>query len=135
MDKIKNPETGRYITVGGTTHLSLVMKGVLDRETLDIGKKSVVEGSRQKVALVKVEYFAKSTHWTNISQVASGLHVSVWDLLQYFTTEFEELKICYSRGNYRILFPGREPFIQEVVDDFIKQHSKNNNLNFEYWNQ
>jgi hypothetical protein len=132
---IRNPKTGRPIKIGGGLHRALVLEGVMGRETLDIGKVSIVADSRQKMPMAAVESFEKTTHWTNVKEISKAIGCSTFAIIEWFTKEFDEMKICYRKDAVRIIFPGKEPFIQRVVHDFITAYSKKNKLDATHWNQ
>lgn len=132
---IRNPQTGRDIKVGGAAHRRLVQQGVLERETLDQGRVSIVEGSRQKMPLVTLEQFGKSTHWTNAQEIAEAVGCSVFTLLEWFAREFDEMKICVNKRVVRVIFPTREPFIQDAVHAFVAEVSNRRGLDMTHWNQ
>lgn len=132
---IRNPKTGRDIKIGGAAHRRLVQEGVLERETLEQGRVSIVEGSRQKMPLVALEQFGKSTHWTNAQGIAEAVGCSVFVLLEWFAREFDEMKICVNKRVVRVIFPTREPFIQDAVHAFVAEVSNRRGLDMTHWNQ
>jgi hypothetical protein len=132
---ILNPESGRNIKIGGKVHFDLIKKGILDRDTLEQDTISIFNGSRQKMPKVKLEQYQKSTHWVNSFEISQSIGCSVFEIIEWFTKEFNEMKICYKDKSIRIIFPSKEFFIQEVIHDFIKDYSKKNNFDLEYWNQ
>jgi hypothetical protein len=132
---ILNPKTGREIKIGGKVHFDLIKQGVLDRSTLENNKISIFNGSRQKMSKVKLEYYEKTTHWTNICDISQEIGCSVFEIIEWFTKEFDEMKICYSNKSIRIIFPSKEFFIQEIIHDFISDYSKKNDFDLTYWNQ
>jgi len=82
-----------------------------------------------------VEYFTNNTHWTNIDQIAQEIGCSIFALIEWFTKEFNAMKICYNKEGTRIIFPGRECYINETVSDFIKANSEKYDLDLTFWNQ
>jgi hypothetical protein len=132
---LKNPETNKMIKNGGKTHLSLIKKGLIDSSTLDTNKVSIIEHSRQKVPLVILEHYDKTTHWTNVKEISIALHCSEFELIEFIYKEFNNIKICLNNKSTRIIFPNKEYYIQNIVNDFITYYSTKNNLDLEYWNQ
>jgi len=131
-----NPITDMKIKIGSRTHIELVSKGIFERHTLDIDKVPIVDGSRQTMHLPKIQYTNKSTHIKNIKQIATDLHVSEFMLLDWFSKNFDEMKICYNLKETVIILPGREPFILTVIKDFIANLEKiDENKDITYWNQ
>jgi hypothetical protein len=133
--KVINPITNKAICQGGRLHLKLIAEGKLDRSTLDDGKVSIVEGSRQMMEKVKVEYHTKTTHFLNIREISKCIEVNEWVIIQWLTKNFSEMKICYSEATTLLVFPGREIFLQNCIDDFITEYSEKNKLDITYWNQ
>ncbi len=115
--------------------MALVAEGLLDRSTLEEGKVSIVEGSRQKMQKVSVEHHAKSTHWLNPREIAKSMGVTEWAMLEWFSKNFTEMKICWSEASLRVIFPGKELFLQNCVVDFAKEYSKKHKLDLTHWNQ
>lgn len=132
---ITNPLNGKTIKQGGRLHLKLVAEGIIERSTLDNDKISITNDSRQKMNVVKVEHYEKSTHWVNVCAIADDLKVNKWELISYIANEYSDFKICHSDKSIRIIFPNQEFFIQECVNDFIKAYSKKHKLDSTYWNQ
>lgn len=118
---IKNPITGRNIKIGGQTHLKLICDNILPRESLDMNKISCVTHSRQKYTKPDIQFTErKNTHFTNISQIAKELKIDVFSLLGYISNEFEDIKICKNKDAILLIVPGYEPYIGEMVKDYIK---------------
>lgn len=132
---IVNPITKKQIKIGGSRHTNLVQRGILGRETLDIGKVEIIDGSRQKRSVATIEYFASTTHWTNIDSIANDIGCSIFCLIEWFTKEFDEMKVCYNKETTRIIFPGRECFINETIIDFVNANSEKYGLDLTFWNQ
>lgn len=135
MDTIKNPKTGRLIKIGSQTHKALIKSGLLDRDTLDIGKKDIVAGSRQKMPVPKITHFDKCTHFSNVKEIADAIGCNMFMLIDWFTSEFTDMKICYNAYSTLIIFPQHEYFIDNIIDDFIAHYSEQNKLDMTYWNQ
>ncbi len=135
MNTIVNPETGKTIKVGGNTHKSLILKGVLTRESLDTGKVSIVEGSRQKMPLPAILHYPNSTHFTNVKEISEAIGCSLFEIAEWFSKEFDTMKLCYSKTSTTIILPQYEPFIENILKDFITDFSKRNKLDITHWNQ
>ena len=131
MNTIINPKTSKPIKIGGQAHKNLITTGLLDRNTLNIGKKSIIQDSRMKRSPAHLVRYpgCKSTHWTNADDIARELDVPLFTLIKYFTKEFDELKFCYNKKRSLIIFPGYEPFIDNCIDDFVNDLLGNVNFN------
>lgn len=127
---IMNPKSGKWITVGGKTHHTLITQGVLNRDTLDIGKVSVVPGSRAKRTKACLEIHSKSTHVTNIMEIAKQLTVPPLDLIEYLQRKhYPNLKIIMNGKQIRLIIEGVEPYVDNCIYDYIKEE-----MNID-WNQ
>jgi len=84
---------------------------------------------------VNIEKHNKTTHWANVKEITDAIGCEVFELIAYFTKEYDEMKICILRENVRIIFPHREIFIQETAFDFVKEYSTKNKYDLNYWNQ
>lgn len=134
--RIVNPKTGRNLRIGSAAHIRLIATGVVSRETLDGGKVSIVEGSRQKMPRPQIESHAKSTHLTNVPAIAEAIGCSVFVLLEWLHQEFSDMKICFtSSGGVRVIFPSKEPYLESMVLDFAQQYAKDRGLDSTHWNQ
>jgi translation initiation factor 2 beta subunit (eIF-2beta)/eIF-5 len=129
---IKNPNTNKMIKIGGKTHLHLISNNTLSRDTLDINKVSIVTNSRQKMPIPVIEFHKKSTHWLNFSKIVKSIKCDKYELIEYLKKDFETLKILMNKEEIIIIFPGREIFLSDVIKDFIKMYSEENNID---WNQ
>jgi translation initiation factor 2 beta subunit (eIF-2beta)/eIF-5 len=129
---IKNPNTNKMIKIGGKTHLHLISNNTLSRDTLDINKVSIVTNSRQKMPIPVIEFHKKSTHWLNFSKIVKSINCDKYELIEYLRKEFDKLKIIINKEEFIIIFPGREIFLSDVIKDFIKIYTEENNID---WNQ
>lgn len=84
---------------------------------------------------VQVEQNLKSTHWINIKEIAKAIGCPIFELLDFVSKEYDDMKICINKENVRVIFPNKEFFIQETVFDFIKQRSREKKYDLTYWNQ
>ncbi|MBS0626645.1 MAG: hypothetical protein JSS09_00360 [Verrucomicrobia bacterium] len=116
-----NPNTGRSIKIGGTTHMRLVQSGIVSRETLDTNKVEVHDGSRQKRESSKLEFHESNTHWTNPSEICKQLDRGISDLIEFLEKFFPSFRLIYNDKKCRIIFPKYEPFIDRIVDDFVSK--------------
>lgn len=134
MDLV-NPKTNRKIKIGGATHLRLIQENILDKSTLDMNKVSIYKTSRQKMEKAKVEFYKNTTHLLNLKSISESLGCDVFDIIKYITNEFDEFKLCFRKGDIRIIFPCKELFIQEVINDYVELYVKEKKLDLNYWNQ
>lgn len=129
MQTILNPQSGRQIKIGSQTHKLLIAKKILSRDTLDTEKISIVENSRQKMPLPIIIFNKNSTQWINAKEIADALNVNIFDMIKFISLEYEEMKISYNKKAFLIIFPSREPFIFQIVKDYIKSISKDVDFN------
>jgi len=114
VSDIVNPLTGEFVKVGSKTHKRLITSNVLDRTTLDHGKRSIVGNSRRKRSFACLEYYKTTTHWTNAMEICVELEVPFFNLIDYISKEFIEFKLCYNLAKPLIIFPGIEKFVDTV---------------------
>ena len=129
---IKNPETGRLIKVGGNLHLKLISDGKLQRETMDLNKVSIYNNSRQKMPNLIIEFNKKSTHWLNFSEIVKCLKCSEYELIDFLRKDFDTMKILINKKEIILIFLGREIFLKDVINEFIKDYTTENEID---WNQ
>jgi hypothetical protein len=122
MTTIQNPITKRNIKIGSKTHLDLIGKNLLERNTLDIGKVPITDNSRQHRPISKLEFFTHTTHFTNVKEIAKATGIDTFKFIEMLSHEFEEFKLLYIKDKQCILvFPGREPFVENAIDDIVNK--------------
>lgn len=127
---IINPLTGARLQHGSKTHIKLINDNVLNRDTLDINKISIINDSRSVRSKAILEFTKTNTHFTNINQIANELSVDPLEIISYMRNEFEMMRIIIHNKTVRVIIDGHEPFIDRVIQDYI-----NNNLKNERWNE
>jgi len=76
--------------------------------------------SRYKRPKTLFEFHKKATHWTNCDDIAIACNVDSFDLLAYIRKDFDSFKIIIQKGIIRVVFLGYEPFIDQIIEDYIK---------------
>lgn len=124
-----NPETGKKIKVGGATHKRLIQKGALDRDTADINKIPIYKNSRQTMPLVELQQMKTSTQWLNIKEICNAIQCSEFEMLGWFAKHFDMMRIFYGSKRTLVIFPEKEFFIQDCVNEFVKRVKWNKDFN------
>lgn len=118
---IVNPVTGRMIKIGGETHQRLVQKETMQPESLEINKKSVIEHSRQTRNKTELTFHKNKTHITNLAKISEQISCSPYEVIEYMHKKhFDQLKIVLSKNNLLVIVDGIEPYIDNIIDDYIK---------------
>lgn len=131
-DRLINPLTGRAIKCGSNVHIRLIQSGVMGAETLKHGKEEVKKDYRKMMPQIEVTFTKNKTIWTNPLQIAKELYdEDVFSLAQYFSREYDEMKLCITPKSTVIIFPNKELFIKKTLQDYIMYITKERNID---WN-